>query len=160
MKVNDAATGAIFLAIAIAVFFYAGTFPGTRGVAYGPDLFPRIVAAMMGLGGIMLIVGGLRQTARQPLLSLAGWVYKPRTYAIFAGVIGSVLFYIFASPVLGFLLTGFTMLFGLLVVTRRPARPLSSVIIAAVVTAIIHILFVRALRVPLPYGIIESWLVG
>jgi putative tricarboxylic transport membrane protein len=159
MKFNDAIAGALFVAIAICVFVYAGTFPAMRGVAYGPDLFPRIIAVMMGVGGATLIVGGLRPAGRQPWLQLADWARQPKSYGLFAAVVGSMVFYILASDRLGFLLSSFLMMSGLLLVTRGPARLVSSLVVAAVVSAAIYLIFVRMLRVPMPYGFVESLLV-
>ena len=159
MKFNDAIAGAFFVVIAICVFTYAGTFPAMRGVAYGPDLFPRIIAVMMGIGGTTLIVGALQPAGRQPWLQLAEWARKPRTYGLFGAVVGSMVFYIFASGRLGFLLSCFLMLVGLLLVTRGTSRAVSIVITSAVVSVAIYLIFVRMLRVPLPFGIVESLLV-
>lgn len=159
MKFNDAIAGALFVVLAICVFVYAGTFPAMRGVAYGPDLFPRIIAVMMGVGGAMLIVGGLRPAGRQPWLQLADWARKPKSYGLFAAVVGSMVFYILASDRLGFLLSSFLMMSGLLLVTRGPSRLVSSFVVAAVVSAGIYLIFARMLRVPMPYGFVEALLV-
>lgn len=159
MKFNDAIPGALFLAIGIFAFVHAGTFTRFPGVPYGPDLFPRIIAVMMGGGGLMLIVSGLRRAGRAPWLSLSDWARQPRSYGLFTAVVGSVVFYIFLSGTLGFLLTGFLMLTALFLVTRGAATILTSGPLAAVVTGIIHLIFAEMLRVPLPFGVIERWLV-
>lgn len=159
MKVNDAISGAIFLAIAILVFVHAGTFPTMPGVAFGPDLFPRLIAVMMGGGSAILIARSL-VGARRPLLVLDDWARRPRSYVLFAAVVGSVLFYIALSEALGFILTACVMLTGLLLVTRGLARGLSSLAIAVLVTGGLHLLFADVLRVPLPFGVVEHWLVG
>lgn len=159
MKANDAITGAIFLLIAILAFAYAGTFPTMPGVTFGPDLFPRLVAVMMGAGGAILIVKGiLARRAGQPLFRLDHWARRPRSYVIFFAVVGGVLFYVFAAGWLGFLLTASLMLAALLLLTRGPRHVVSSLVIALLVTGAIHLLFADVLRVPLPFGIVEAWL--
>ena len=158
MKFNDAIPGALFLALGILAFVHAGSFTRFPGVPYGPDLFPRIIAVMMSGGGLMLIVSGLWGAGRAPWLALSDWARQPRSYGLFFAVVGSVLFYFFVSGTLGFLLTGVLMLTGLLVATRGPAKILSSAVLAAAVTGIIHIVFSEMLRVPLPFGVIERWL--
>jgi putative tricarboxylic transport membrane protein len=160
MRVNDAITGAAFLALAVAIYFHAGTFRAMPGVPYGPDLFPRLVAFAMGIGALFLIGGALFPANRQPLLRLAPWALKPRSYVLFAAVVGCMLFYIFFSVALGFLLSCFLALGGLLLVTRGLRHTVSSVMIAALVTGATYLLFARSLRVPLPYGLIESLLVS
>lgn len=159
MRANDAVTGGIFLAIAIFAFVYAGTFTALPGVKYGPDLFPRLIATLMGFGGVILIVGSVRRSGGIPLFTFAEWARRPRSYLILAAVVASIMFYILASARLGFLLSGFLMLGGLLAVTRGSTKLLSSAVIAAVVTVAIYTIFARFLRVPLPMGAIELLLV-
>lgn len=156
MKANDAITGGIFLAVAIFAFLYAGTFTPLPGVKYGPDLFPRLVAVLMGLGGVILIVGALQPSGRQPLLSIAQWARTARSYLIIAAVLGSIVFYILMSDRLGFLLTAFIMLSALLTATRGVSRTLSSLAISACVVVVLYLIFARLLRVPLPVGFLES----
>jgi putative tricarboxylic transport membrane protein len=159
MKANDAVTGGIFLVIAILAFAYAGTFTSLPGVKYGPDLFPRLIAVLMGLGGLVLIVSAVRRSGGLPLFTLADWARRPRNHAILAAVVASIVFYILASECLGFLLSGFLMLGGLLAVTRGTAKLVSSAVIAALVTVVIYMIFARLLRVPLPMGVIEFMMV-
>lgn len=159
MKFNDAIPGALFLAIAIFAFIHAGSFMTFPGVPYGPDLFPRIIAVMMGGGGLVLIFQGLRSANRAPWLELAGWARTWRSYGIFFAVVAAVLFYVFLSGTLGFLLTGFLILTSLFLVTRGLSTILSSAALALGVVVLIHLVFAEALRVPLPFGVIERWLV-
>lgn len=160
MKVNDAIPGAIFLAIAILAFVHAGTFATMPGVTFGPDLFPRLILSLMGLGGAILVVKGVRDLGRRPFLLLDDWARAPRSYLIFFAVVGAALAYIVLAPELGFLLTAAVVLFALLLATRGARRAPSSGLVALVVTVGLYVLFVRVLRVPLPYGIVEAWLVG
>jgi len=159
MRFNDAIPGALFLAMGIFAFIHAGGFMRFPGVPYGPDLFPRIIAVMMGGGGLVLIVKGLRRAGRAPWLELADWARDWRSYAIFLAIVGAVLFYVFLSGTMGFMLTGFLMLTGLFLVTRGVAAIFSSIVVAALVTILIHFIFAEALRVPLPFGVVERWLI-
>ena len=160
MRANDAITGGIFLALAIFSFVYAGTFTALPGVKYGPELFPRLVSVLMGLGGLALIAGSLRRSGAAPLLTIAEWARRPRSHLILASIIAGIVFYILASASLGFLPSAFLMLGGLLAVTRGIARLPSSLIAAALTTMTIYLIFAKLLRVPLPMGTIESMLVG
>jgi putative tricarboxylic transport membrane protein len=159
MKINDAISGVFFIVLAVCIFVHAGTFPAATGVSFGPDLFPRIIAVMMGCGGTILVISALQPAGRQPLLQLADWARKPRSYTLMAAVVGSMVFYILASGTLGFLLSTFAMMSGLLLVTRGRGNLVSSLVTAAIVSATIYLIFVRMLRVPLPFGLIESLLV-
>lgn len=158
MKVNDAISGGIFLALAIFAFVQAGKFPAMPGVPYGPSLFPRLVAVVMGLGGAMLIWSGLKSARSEPWGALADWAYDPRSYLIFFSIIGSVVAYILLADILGFLLISFLLLLLLFCVTRG-VRPLASnLVIAAVTSVLIYFVFAEMLRVPLPYGVVETLL--
>ncbi len=160
MRINDAVFGVLFVILAICVFVYSGTFTAAKGVGFGPDLFPRIIAVLMGAGGAMQIISGLRPAGRQPFIQLADWARKPRSYTLLAAVAGSMLFYILASGALGFLLSTFVMMSGLLLVTRGRGSLVSSLVTAVIVSVTIYLIFVQMLRVPLPYGVIESLLVN
>ena len=159
MKFNDAIPGALFVAIAIFAFVHAGSFMRFPGVPYGPDLFPRIIAVMMGGGGLILIYNGLRRANRAPWLELADWARQWRSYGLFFAVVAAVLFYVFLSGMLGFLLTSFLILTFLFLATRGLSTILSSAALALFVTVLIHAVFAEALRVPLPFGVIERWLI-
>lgn len=159
MKFNDAIPGTLFLAIGIFAFVHAGGFLRFPGVPYGPDLFPRIIAILMGGGGLILIVKGLRNWKTAPWLERADWARKWQSYGIFTAIVGAVLFYILLVDELGFLLTAFLMLNALFLVTRGPGSWASSLALTLCVTATIHLTFAEMLRVPLPFGIIERWLI-
>jgi putative tricarboxylic transport membrane protein len=56
------------------------------------------------------------------------------------------------SPTLGFLPCAFGLLLGLFLVFR--VKPLRAVIVAAIATLVIHFLFYKMMRVPLPWGVL------
>ena len=140
MKINDAITGLLFLAVAIFVFIHAGSFKTMPGVPYGPGLFPKIIACVMGLGSLLLIISGLRKTNRDTWVQLEEWAYDPRSYMLFSAVIGCFLFYIFFAEQLGFLLVSFILLTGFMALTRGFRLIVSSAVISSSFSAIIFFL--------------------
>jgi len=160
MKINDALIGLFFLAIAIFAFSHAGTFKTMPGVPYGPGVFPRIIAGMMGLGGVLLIFSGFKTLKTKPLVQLDDWARNRRSYILFAAIAGSFIFYIFFAETVGFLLTSFLLLTALMTLTRGLQRVVSSLVIATVFSAVIFFLFGQVLRVPLPIGILEKLILG
>jgi len=160
MKVNDAISGVLVLSVAIIAFIHAGNFVTMPGVPYGPSLFPRIVSGIMALGGVLLIISGLRAAGRQPWIVLEDWARKARSYLIFFAIVGCFLFYIFFAETLGFMLVSILLLTVLMAVTRGPHMILSSVVISTVFTGIAFALFSRVLLVPLPLGVLEKLVLG
>ena len=63
MKLNDAVWGALLLLLGAAVLVHVQAFPTIPGQQVGPALFPGLVAAGLGVCGVLLIVKGLRRRA-------------------------------------------------------------------------------------------------
>ena len=156
MKVNDAISGAGFIVLAGLVYWLTADFPGMYGQPYGPALFPRLIAVLMALAGLGLIVQGVRKRSEAPLVVRPEWMGSPRHAASFAAMILAVVFYIMASRPLGFVLTGFAILAVLFVLLRGRPHVWSSLALAAVTAIAIQQFFGDLLRVPLPWGVLQS----
>jgi putative tricarboxylic transport membrane protein len=156
VKVNDAISGMGFVLLAGLIYWLTWDFPGMHGQPYGPALFPRLIAVMMAVGGLGLIVEGVRKRAEGPSMSVPEWVRSPRHVAGLLAAILAVVFYIVASRWLGFILSAFIILVVLFTVLRGRAHLWSSLAIAAVTTVAIQQFFGDLLRVPLPWGILQS----
>ncbi len=146
MRVNDALIGAVLLALALAVLWHARTFPTVPGQPYGSALFPTLGAVGLAVAAVLLIVQGLRSGA--PLLSKSA---ASRSGAIAAAVtIAALLFYLLASQRLGFIISAVLMLTAML--WAYGVRRALIVPVALVTTLVIHTLFFKLLKVPLPWG--------
>lgn len=156
MKVNDAISGVALVLLATGVYWLTWDFPGMHGQPYGPALFPRLIAVLMALAGLGLIVAGMRRRSEAPHVLLPAWVRSPRHAASLLGVILAVIFYILVSKTLGFVLTAFTVLTVLFLLLRGRAHIWSSLAIAAVSTIAIQQFFGDLLRVPLPWGVLQT----
>jgi putative tricarboxylic transport membrane protein len=154
MRLNDALLGAILLGFAGWVWWMTGFFPAFPGQDYGPNLFPRILAAGIALCGALLVLRGLR--ARGPLLVLDGWTREPARLVSFLLIPGAALFYILFSDRFGFIPTGFLILLVLALWFR--ARPVVALPVAAGVTLVVHWFFSGLMRVPLPRGLMDPLL--
>ncbi|GAB4190275.1 MAG: tripartite tricarboxylate transporter TctB family protein [Thalassobaculales bacterium] len=151
MRANDAVTGAVLLAFALAVIGYAQTFPPFPGQKYGPALFPTLMACGLGLCGLLLIGRGI--ASRAPLLALADWARGIWGIASLALVLGCLVFYILLAETLGFLITSFAILAVLTL--WLGARPLVALATSAAATIAIDQFFGQVLRVPLPRGLLN-----
>lgn len=154
MRVNDAITGAVLIAFAIAIIGYARTFPSMPGQDYGPALFPTLIGIGFIVSGLILVAGGLSRRRTEPWFEGGEWFASPPHLARFAAVIGGLIAYILLSDLLGFIPTALALLTGWLVVFRG-GHWVSSLVIALVVTLVVDYAFTEFLLVPLPLGLLQ-----
>jgi putative tricarboxylic transport membrane protein len=148
MRVNDAITGILLLASAIAIFAYARTLPAIPGQDYGAAVFPMLIALGLGGCGVLLVASGVRHW--QGAVVWSDWARTHHAWVRIAVVFLLVLAYILAAPTVGFvpisilILLVFLMLMG--------ARWWIAAVVALAATVLIQQTFVGLLRVPLPLG--------
>jgi putative tricarboxylic transport membrane protein len=152
VKLNDAVVGALLLALAAAVGWHIRGFPQMPGQKFGPALFPGLIAVGLAVCGALLVIRGVR--SGDAPLRLAPWTHSPAMIGNFALVCGALVFYALASEALGFIVTGVALLLALFLKLRVPAT--RAVVVAVAATLVIHTLFYKGLRVPLPWGVLES----
>ena len=150
MKFNDAILGAVFLALSIAVLVHIQGFPNIPGQKIGPGAFPGLIAAILALCSAGLLWRGFRD--RTPLIAVGAWLSSPRHVRSFLVTVGALVFYILAADALGFLLCGALILFALFLTLR--VRPLIAAPLAVLLPVVIHVIFYKLLRVPLPWGVL------
>jgi putative tricarboxylic transport membrane protein len=155
MRLSDSLIAALLIAFAAAVIWYTSDFPLMPGQAFGPALFPTLVASGLILASLGLVVSQLRSGQREPLLELDGWMRTPRLLFDFVLVVGGLLFYILFSETLGYFLAAPLALAAYLFATG--VRPLVVLPVALVVPVIIHYLFYTLLKVPLPWGLLTDY---
>jgi putative tricarboxylic transport membrane protein len=151
VKVNDAVIGACLIALAVAILVHIQAYPLIPGQKYGPALFPGVIAVGLIACGLLLVRRGAR--AGLPLVALAGWIRNPSLVTNFLAVCAVLVFYIAAAAPLGFIPTATICLVALFLKLR--VRVLPAIVVAVAATLVIHTLFYKLLRVPLPWGILE-----
>ena len=152
MKFNDALIGAALFILAVAIGIHIQGFPAMPGQKFGAALFPGLIAAGLLVCGAMLILRGVRGLrSGDRLVVLVPWMRMPQQVANFVLVCALLLFYIFASNALGFIPSGFIILMAL-------PGAIAGIcwMLAVVATLIIHALFYKLLRVPLPWGVLQG----
>jgi putative tricarboxylic transport membrane protein len=161
VKFNDAVWGALLLVFAGGLFMHVRRFPSIPGQQVGPSALPGALSVGLGVCGLILLVRGLRarSAARQDGSTAARWAELPEWFAStpqvlgFGVLVGVNLLYVLAAQTLGFIITGTIYLTALMWVLRvKPARAL---LIAVVMTLLIHYCFYKLLRVPLPWGLLQ-----
>lgn len=153
MRFNDAVFGVALIGVAAVIAFATGDFPEMPGQAYGPALFPRLLAAGFAASGALLVLSGVRNRASQPVAEFDPWARSARGLAAFGVTLGGLLFYILVSERLGFIPTAFVTVAATMITLR--GRWASSLAIAAAVTIVVHQIFYGLLLVPLPWGVLE-----
>lgn len=149
MRVSNTAIGIGLIVFAIAVLFYTRTFPTLEKGYPGPSLFPNVLAVLFIISGITLVVQGLRSGERILRFETSGITRSGLINILFA--LGAIIFYIFLSDFLGFQITSFILLFGLMK-WLRVSTPWS-LVMACGVTLGIYVLFAKILLVALPWGL-------
>lgn len=153
MKLNDMLSGVLLLVLAVCIGVNISGFPTIPGQNIGPAAFPGLLAFLLGVCAVLLIVKGWRaqQIQRQPWLEAGAWMRSNLHARNFLITLGCLVFYILASETLGFILCAvgvLVVMFAALQVRRKWIFPL-----ALGITLLIHTIFYKGLRVPLPWGL-------
>jgi putative tricarboxylic transport membrane protein len=158
VKFNDAVWGAALLAFAVALLWHVQAFPNIPGQRVGPSAMPSALGIGLGLCGAILLVRGLRArtgaSGGTAWVALPAWfVSRPQVIA-FAVLVAVNLLYLLAVERIGFVIVGSVYLSALMAVLRvRLGRAL---LIGIVMTLLIHYAFYKLLKVPLPWGWLQS----
>lgn len=150
MRINDAVVGGLLLLLAIAVALHARSFPAIPGQEYGAAVFPTAIATALGLLAVALIVQGARQW--QGAIAWSDWARTRHGPLNLALAVGGVLIYVLLAGWIGFLPVMAALLIALFLALGT--RWWLAVPVAALVTLLIHLVFVDLLKVPLPWGIV------
>ncbi|WP_144183938.1 tripartite tricarboxylate transporter TctB family protein [Elioraea rosea] len=152
MRVNEAVIGVLLIVLAVAVFLATASFPRIPGQPYGPDLFPRLVGALLGLAGVMMIIRGVAMTPRRPLVEFPEWARSHRAAGAIVLALASVIAYILVSDTVGFVISAAVMLLVLMLYLR--VRPHVAVIASVATTLMVEYGFGSLMRIPLPRGLL------
>jgi putative tricarboxylic transport membrane protein len=123
------------------------------GQKFGPAWFPGLIAAGLGMCGVLLVFSGARR--RGPWLVLPHWMLERRPALGVAAVLGGLIFYILAADALGFHVVGTALLVFWMRVLGTSWRVAAAV--AVIGTVAIHLAFYKVMRIPLPWGVLESY---
>jgi putative tricarboxylic transport membrane protein len=123
------------------------------GQKFGPALFPGLVAAGLGICGVLLAISGWQAGAAW--FTLPEWIKRARPRAGVIAIVAGLVLYIALAERVGFHIVGF----GVLVYWMRMLRVSWRITlpVAFLATLAIHLTFYKLLRVPLPWGLLERW---
>jgi putative tricarboxylic transport membrane protein len=164
MQLSDRITGA-FLVTLGGVAAYAGSrLPPVPGQQVGPAVFPMVIGIGLVICGLLIAAGVGRHFEEEAEADLAAHsaaeaVTPAHAGSWWRGLMALVppallVFYVVAVERLGFLVTAAVMV--LAASLALGARLRLAVPLAVVAPPIVHLLFYKLLRVPLPAGLIPT----
>jgi putative tricarboxylic transport membrane protein len=161
VRIHDVGLGLFFIALAAAMFVYAGTFPAFPGQKYGPSLFPRILGIGIAICGALILWRGWQSSLASRTRRI--FVFDPcfsqgGRMVSFLLVPGGIVFYLLLAEPLGFMPTAFMLMVGLFLWFR--VRPALALVLAIVITGALQWFFGTMMRVPLPRGLFMQILHG
>jgi putative tricarboxylic transport membrane protein len=161
MQLSDRVTGLFLIALGGVAAYGGSRLPPVPGQQVGPNVFPMVVGAGLILCGALIALGIGQRFEEEAEADLAAHSDQPAEPPAARGwwrgpmVLvppGLLLFYVFAVDRLGFLLTA-----ALIVLTAAlalGARLRLAVPLAIGAPLVVHLLFAKLLRVPLPWGLV------
>ena len=150
MKVSDFTLALVLLALAMAMAVGALSFPPMPGQAFGPKLFPNIVAAGFALCALVLIMRAVKAKSLVISVVRPEWWNEPGRRGNLLILLGSIVAYTLLIDRVSFLLATFALL--ALLMRRLGATVRATVFASFLGTAVTYIMFAYWLRVPLPNG--------
>jgi putative tricarboxylic transport membrane protein len=150
MKLNDAIFGLIFLGIALLILWSVRTLPNVPGQDVGPAAFPALLALLLAICAVLLVVRGVRERLTQKWFERGLWTGSPRHVLSFSLIVAGLIFYVLAAENLGFFLCAIVILVALFLSLQ--VRAIKAVPLAVTSTLVVHTIFYKFLKVPLPWG--------
>lgn len=152
MKVSDFTLALVLLALALAMAVGALSFPPMPGQAFGPKLFPNIVAAGFALCAVALIMRAIKSKTINISVVRPEWWNELRRRGNLLILLGSIVAYTLLIERVGFLLT--TLALMVLLMRRLGASWRATLIASLLGTVLTYVMFAYWLRVPLPPGLL------
>ena len=154
MKVSDFTLALVLLALALAMAVGALAFPPMPGQAFGPKLFPNIVAAGFALCALMLIMRAVKTKTLVISVVRPEWWNEPGRRGNLVILLASIVAYTLQVERVGYVLTTFALL--VLLMKRLGASWRATLFASFLGTASTYIMFAYWLRVPLPSGFLTG----
>lgn len=154
MRFNDLVSGAAMIAAALFVIAMTFSFPDFPGQNYGPAVFPRLLACMLIICGVILMVRGYAAwRGGAALVTVPEWARAPGNIMSALLALGSALAYIVVLDAVGFV--PLTVVVLLVLFFWFGVRAPVAVVTALVAAFGINWFFANLMRVPLPRGLMD-----
>lgn len=154
MKIDDAITGLLLGVFSVVVFIAALSFPPIPGQSFGAALFPIWISIGMFICAVCLVVQGVRRRRAGYRMTVPAWLHDKAAIIRFLLIPATLVLYFAVADTLGFFITASLIL--VILFRGFGVRWLTSFIVAIVGAFAIHAMFYGVLKVPLPWGLLES----
>lgn len=150
MRVHDFILGILIVIAGFVICSVAIEFPDQNDGKPGPWLFPVVLSLIFTGCGILLTIRGALHLREHPLFAINKNITIPGVFNIFV-IIALVIFYIYFSEQLGFLITMEIVILGMMLILKTVWR--KAIIVSACAVLAIYLIFAKGLLVPLPEGL-------
>jgi putative tricarboxylic transport membrane protein len=163
MRLPDRATGLLIFGLGAVVAYAGSRLPPVPGQQIGPNVFPFVIGIGLCLCGLMIafrIGHSFEEEAEADLAAHSDLPTKEQVLASHGSLYrlrilippALLVFYAMAADRLGFYVTTAIMILTAALVFG--ARPRLAVPIALIAPVLVHLVFYKLLRVPLPAGLV------
>jgi putative tricarboxylic transport membrane protein len=159
MLLSDRTTGLTLVGVGALAIYGGSRLPPMPGQEIGPSVFPVLIGAGLALCGAMIALGigrSYEEVAEAEIASLQGMepeAKQPKFYGLRALIpVALLLFYAVASETIGFVPVAFIIVATMALTLGANWK--HSLLLALVMAPLVHLLFSKLLRVPLPIGIL------
>jgi len=159
MHLSDRVTGGFLVLLGALAFWGGSRLPAVPGQDVGPAVFPMVIGAGLVLCGALIAIGigrSFEDAEVEPVEAHAGLARWLGEWRVLAALVPPALlvFYALASETLGFLISAFVMV--LLTALALGASPRLAAAMAVGAPPLVHLVFYKLLRVPLPEGLLAA----
>lgn len=149
MKKGNFVTAGIFALFAVFIIINSLTFPASRDGIPGPGFFPIVIAVLMLLAAVSLTVTSLRMKDGEDMVLKLFTDDNKRVYIC----MGLLVLYLAVMSQVGFCVSSFALLLGLIRWFGRYKLLFCAIFSAAVVVPL-YLVFSFVLHVPLNFGLL------
>ncbi|MBR1231525.1 tripartite tricarboxylate transporter TctB family protein [Bradyrhizobium sp. AUGA SZCCT0177] len=157
MRLPDQVTGLFLVGLGAAAAYGGWLLPPVPGQPVGPNIFPLVIGSGLALCGLAIALGiGRTFEEEEEIIPLEAGQARPPTgklYGLRALLPPALLlFYVAVADRLGFIITAALIVF--VTSSALGARWKLSLPLAVMAPIVIHLIFSKLLRVPLPAGLL------
>lgn len=150
MRVHDSIIGLVLFIAGIVICIHSSTFPSQMDGSPGPWLFPMFLSAILAIAGFVLCIKNIKTLKLNEIVT--GKATSKGGIINIIAVLLSIVFYVYVSEFLGFLICMFLILLFLMLLLKT--KIITALIVSLVADGVIYCIFAKGLLVPLPMGLL------